>query len=51
VLHVDTDVLCPGIEGVLNQFFHHTCGALDDLTGGDLLLKVGWKNVDVHWGA
>ena len=30
MLDLDTDVLCPGIESILNQFFHHAGGALDD---------------------
>jgi hypothetical protein len=40
VLYVDADVLCPSIEGILKQFFHHTRWALNDLPGGDLLLEV-----------
>jgi hypothetical protein len=51
ILHVDADVLCPGVEGVLDQFFDHARRALDDFAGGDLLPEVGRENMDFHRGS
>ncbi len=36
----------PGVNGVFDQLLDHRCGALDDLSGGNLVHQLGGENVD-----
>src|SRR6185437_15008318 len=47
-LDVHLDAVGAGVQAVFDQFLDHRSGALDHLTGGDLVYQVVGKNSDGH---
>src|ERR1700756_3117212 len=46
-LHLNADARGLGIQSIFQKFFHHRCGPLHHLAGGDLVGNGFGKNVDL----
>ena len=51
LLHLDVDLRCARIEGILGEFFHHRGRTFDDLTRCDLIDQTVRQNANGgRWG-